>query len=159
MRSFLIILATVVLIGAGFFVYLWTQGGGASAGPAIHRNVRPASRPFETSSGQQMIGAGAKPWIKAFDERTGEISQEFRGEKYDTPVNGMVKVTAPEARFYLGRSESRQLLIVRGKTGRVVVPDSSNRNPQNIRPSSEMPTSGELQDVTIELYDRTTDAT
>jgi hypothetical protein len=159
MRSFLIILATVVAIGAGFFVYLWTQGGGASAGPAVHRNVRPASRPSETPVAQQMIGAGTKPWIKAFDERTGEISQEFRGDKYDTPVNGTVKVTAPEARFYLGRSGPRQLLVVRGKTGRVVVPDSSNRNPQNIRPSSEMPTSGELQDVTIELYDRTTDPT
>jgi hypothetical protein len=159
MRSFLIVLATVVVIGAGFFAYLWTQGGSTPGTNATKvRRTAPASRPEEMSTTSPMIGAGAGAWMKSFDEHTGEISQEFRAAKYDPQRDGTVKVTLPEARFYLGRGDARQLLVVRGKQGRVVVPDAAaNRSTQNLRPTSELPSSGELQDVVIEMFNGVND--
>src|SRR5262249_34888976 len=133
MRSFLIILATLVAVGAGFFVYLWMQGGGSAAGPIAQRPILPATKPTGPAAPDPVIRAGSGPWVKAFDDRTGLISQEFRAAKYEPQRDGTVKVTEPEAKFYLGRAEPRQLIVVRGARGRVIVPDSANRAPQNIR--------------------------
>src|SRR5262245_54168737 len=158
MRSFLIILGSIVVIGAAFFVYLWTEAGNITARTAqSNRPIVPATKPIDAPDATRMIGSGSAPWMRALDERTGEISQEFRAAKFDPQRDGTVKVTSPEARFYLGRGDSRQLLVMRGKHGRVVVPDLGNRSPQNIRTTAEMPTSGEIQDVTIELYNHLSD--
>src|SRR5439155_16027060 len=153
MRSFLIILATIVVMGAAFFIYLWTEGGnvrGSAAEPV--RRLAPASKPADAPDANQLLGPGEGAWMRMLDERSGEISQEFRAAKWDPQRDGTIKVSSPEARFYLGGTTPRQLLVIRGVRGRVVVPDSGKRSPQNMRASAEAPRSGDLQDVTIELY-------
>src|SRR5438876_7975771 len=110
MRSFLLILATIVLIGAGFFVYLWTEGGSVKGNAAeVGRRLAPATKPLDVPDPNQVFGAGSNAWMRVPDERTGEISQEFRAVKWDPQRDGSIKVTNPEAHFYLGRGVSRQL--------------------------------------------------
>ena len=127
MRSVLLIFAAIVLAGVGFFVYLWTQpavSGSATAGRNASNleTIGPTSRPSEIPDAQQMVGRGERVWLKTYDDQTGLLSQEFRAARYDPQKDGTVHVTEPEARFYLGRQEPRELLIVRGKHGRVIVP-------------------------------------
>jgi hypothetical protein len=176
MRSVLLIFAAIVLAGAGFFVYLWTQPAVTSGAGMAGRNATnvngapgPTSRPGEVPDAQQMVGRGERVWLKTYDDQTGLLAQEFRAARYDPQKDGTVHVLEPEARFYLGRQEPRQLLIVRGRRGRVIVPressssaaagannasgaSASSARPQLGAKSATTPSRGELQDVTIELF-------
>src|SRR5580765_3753655 len=95
MRSFLLILASIVVIGAAFFVYLWVQGGRITTADAHVKVAAPATRPVDAPDVAQMIGGGSGAWMKTFDEHTGLISQEFRALKYDPQRDGTVNVTEP----------------------------------------------------------------
>jgi hypothetical protein len=157
MRLFLLILLAIVVAGAGFFTYFWIQGGDVKGQALANTSITPASRPSAEADINQIIGATANAWMKIPDEQTGEIAQEFRATKYE-PVKGtnLVNVTSPEARFYLGRAEPRQLLVINGTTGQVVLPGLSGKEKFKGGPQAA-PSRGELRDVVIRLFNTSTD--
>src|SRR5205823_5326315 len=106
MRAFLLILAALILAGAGFFTYLWVHGGDVKGQSLAARSITPASRPAADADANQVVGSSSNVWIKVPDEQTGEIAQEFRAVTYE-PVKGtnLVNVKQPEGKFYLGRTE------------------------------------------------------
>src|SRR5947207_10665383 len=163
MRSILLIFAALVLAGVGFFVYLWTQpavSGKASADNARAQNaIAPSSRPSNIPDAQQVLGPGERVWLKSYDDKTALLSQEFRAARLEPQKDGTIKVTEPEARFYMGREEPRQMLIVRGRRGRVIVPgNQSGAGDKFAARQPAAPTRGELHDVTLELFNTSTDA-
>src|SRR5690348_10298148 len=122
MRSILLIFLTLVLIAGGFFAYLWFQptattatSNGPTSAPVV---LVPASRPVEAPDPKVMGGGGTSTniYIKTIDEKTGELSNEFRAVKFEPRKDGTVDVTEPEAKFYLAKSENGQVLVIHGKT-------------------------------------------
>src|SRR5438045_205469 len=141
----LIIFATIVLIACGFFAYLWFQpavttttsrsnSGNATETTAPASELAPASRPVETPDPERVGGAGVSEniYIKVPDEKTGALSTEFRAKRFEPRKDGTVDVTEPEATFYLGAKTNTdgQKLVIRGKSGKVAVPDSANKRSQ-----------------------------
>jgi hypothetical protein len=119
--------------------------------------LAPASRPTEIPDPERVGGAGVSEniYIKVPDEKTGALSTEFRAKRFEPRKDGTVDVTEPEATFYLGAKTNTdgQKLVIRGKTGKVVVPDSANKRSQMRPGTAAAPTRGQLQDVTLFLYD------
>ena len=160
MRSILLIFLTLVIIAGGFFAYLWFQPSPTPqgyAGPTSEPVVLiPASRPAQVPDPNLMGGGGTSTdvYIKTIDEKTGQLSNEFRATRFEPQKDGTVDVTAPEAKFYLSKSDNGQVLVIRGRTGKVVVPDSTAKHTQLKGGGNSAPTRGQLQDVTVLVYDR-----
>src|SRR6476646_7283297 len=107
MRSLLLIFATMLVLGGGFFAYLWFQPSpGATAGgtaPAVTA-IAPASRPTEIPDPEKIGGAGVSEniYVKVPDEKTGALATEFRAKRFEPKRDGTVDVLEPEATFYMG---------------------------------------------------------
>jgi len=93
---------------------------------------------------QQHVGDVDNVWVRSYDAKTGELSNEFRAVKYKPTRGGEVKVDRPEAKFYMGKAEPRQVMVLTGDTGTVIVPTSSTPK-QRTRggPSQAPPSRGE----------------
>src|SRR4051812_20507940 len=163
MRSVLLIFATLVLLAGGFFAYLWFQptGGGSSSGGGAPTTVpvaiAPASRPTEMPDPNVIGGGGTSVniYIKTTDEKTGQVSNEFRAARMEPRKDGTLDVTEPEAKFYLAKTDSGQVLVIRGKSGKVQVPDSAKKRPGQMKSmDTAAPTRGQLQDVTVLVFDQ-----
>src|SRR5262245_11537872 len=132
MRSLLLIFATMLVLGGGFFAYLWFQpppgASGSGAGAPTVTAIAPASRPTEIPDPEKIGGAGVSEniYVKVPDEKTGALATEFRAKRFEPKRDGTVDVLEPEATFYMGAKTNTdgQKVIIRGKTGKVVVPDS-----------------------------------
>ncbi|HTL29761.1 MAG TPA: hypothetical protein VL282_11085 [Tepidisphaeraceae bacterium] len=150
MRSLLIILGTMLLLAGGFFLYFWMQPATRIARPENSVAI-PTSRPVLPDgqpASQPTVGAGEGAWLKHFDDKTLELSYEFRGTHFQPQKNGTVDVEEPEARFYLDKG---QLLTILGKRGNVVMENQAS--PMGTRSGgSQMPSRGELHAVVISLY-------
>jgi len=162
MRAILIIVVTMALLAGAFFAVVSWQAKpaslqGSTGGPRLlNPATLPTSRPVMSPDVNQKVGAGERVWVQSFDQKTGELSNEFYAEKY-TPVSGdTVDVVGPQAKFYLGKSEPRQLLIITGSRGRVLIPNAGNRD--KLKGGASAPTRGDLQDVVIELFQHVGDA-
>src|SRR5215204_2764486 len=137
MRSLLLTFATIVLIGIGFFAYLWFQPTGSSGNNSVSgrapapQMIAPATRPVEMPDPERIGGAGVSEdiWIKVPDEKTGALANEFRARRFEPRKDGTVDVLEPEATFYLGAKSNTdgQKLVVRGRSGKVVLPESANK--------------------------------
>jgi hypothetical protein len=95
-------------------------------------------------------------WLKEFDDAR-RLTTQFRAEQFDPQKEGFVRVTKPEAHFFL---RGGQWIRVTGRTGDVVVsglPEQGS-NPFAGAGGTAAPTRGRLQDVRVQLYE-TADAT
>src|SRR2546421_955953 len=147
MRSVLLMIATVVVLAGGFFVYWQFQpketkvGHGGAAGLAITPGT-----PERNEAGTQ-FGSGEQGWVYSYD-KGGNLTSQFRAAHYQPQRNDLVRVQSPEAVFFMGGG---QKVRITGNTGTVIVPQSSSGG--GLSMGLRTPNRGELQDVTIELFD------
>src|SRR5215211_4633463 len=133
MRSVLLILATLVLLGGGLAAYVWLQPDGT------HKPIRASSttpsklqqRLASTTQSLGGVGSGDNPWIKQY--ANGELSTQFRGERYEPQSDGF-HVERPQAEFF--STDGRQRIRIEGVTGDIVTPapppsSAKGRNFQN----------------------------
>src|SRR5688572_16102537 len=118
MRSFLLILATVAVLGGAFAAYwLWQPTsallGGAGAG-------RPDPQALRSQQGRLLVGPGDEVVVRSYDKATGRLTTRFGAYDYAPQPNGEIKVTRPVVEFYL---RDGQVVRVRGEQGMVFVPE------------------------------------
>ncbi|MGH7178028.1 MAG: hypothetical protein ACREJC_11655, partial [Tepidisphaeraceae bacterium] len=144
MRSLLLIIATIIALGGGFLLYIVTQ----PARPPARRSELPVSaprRPPAPSTTQNLpIEKGENVYVETYDKKTGELVSRFRALEYSPAPEGTVEVLSPEAEFYLSGGE---VVRVRGRRGRVVLPPGSSTAAR-----TQPPSRGELHDVELELF-------
>src|SRR5687767_1148729 len=157
MRSVLLLLGTLVLLAGGFAAYRYFHSGDAGgdakgAGPA----PRHAAVPLDQSESAYTVRGGKDVWLKQFDESR-RLTNQFRAEEFNPQKEGFVRVTKPEAHFFL---KGGQWIRVTGKTGDVVVaglPAAGSGSDTFAGAAGGMggaaPSRGRLQDVRIQLYE------
>jgi hypothetical protein len=154
MRSFLLIFATLLLVGGAFAAYLWWQPEAAKRPTKANVSAVRTSRGTPTTTQQSLhgIGGGENPWVKRFEN--GELTSQFRSLRW-TPKGGeVVEVTKPEAQFFSG--DGTQMLVVEGVSGEVIVPggaaaaQSGGSGPQ--QQGFSPPSRGQLRDVKISMF-------
>lgn len=147
MRTFLLMLGTVVVIALAAGVYVWMQPATQQARTLqLPPASRPASRPSEQSGLGVHKGEGA--FFTVDDPKTRKTAWQFRASRWDPQTDNSVLVTDPEAEFFL---DEGQILSLKGARGRVVLPSSAGKNSDLKSPNSP-PSRGELHDVIISLY-------
>jgi hypothetical protein len=150
-RSFLLICGTILLLGAGLFLYLWFQPAVAERPLAKLAQRQAASRPTSTTkiSG---LGTVDSAWILRIDPRTGELASRFRGNRYDPQAGNIVLVDHPQAEFF--SNDGKQRIHIDGITGRVhVAGATANQKPGTFAGKMEAPSRGLLNDVTVTIFE------
>ncbi|HMB96427.1 MAG TPA: hypothetical protein VKK61_10340 [Tepidisphaeraceae bacterium] len=151
MRTFWLILATVVGLALVAGVYTWMQPSSAKHPSAVQRlsespvSTDPAPTTSETDS---VVKSGEDVWVKVPDPKTGQLARQFRASRYDPQPDGSVNVTKPQAEFFFS---GNQVVGLRGSHGHVVIPGDTTKSADMRGPTSP-PSRGELYDVTISLY-------
>ncbi len=148
MKTFLSILATFALIVGLFLGYTMLQTGNTVVDP--HSADHPDAIATPDGNRQAIVGQGEDAWVEMRDADW-RVTSRFRAGQYDPQKDGRVRVTAPEAVFFLSDG---QRLRIRGKTGLVAMNrlPEPGEDPRSLGPR-QMPTRGELRDVEIELFD------
>jgi hypothetical protein len=150
-RSVLVICATILLIGGGFFAYLWFQPAVAERPINKIAARQAASRPTSTTkiSG---LGSTDSAWILRIDPKTGELASQFRGERYDPQPGNIVLVDHPEAEFF--SNDGKQRIHIGGQKGRVHVAGvAANQKPGTFAGKMEAPSRGLLEDVVVTIFE------
>lgn len=153
MRSSLILLGTILLLAGGFFVYVSLQ---TSTPPKRSSNSQPLPLvlpPTTQAGGGLVVGQGEDVWVKTFDDKTGQVAFQFRSTRYDPQPDGAVRVERPQAELFTG-GENPQLIRIEGASGRVVMASEVAQRGQIRGRESGVPRRGELNDVTISLFDQ-----
>src|SRR5688500_2583540 len=157
MRSLLLILAAVALLGGGFFIYYSLQTStphaSADSGPRAAPTTAAVAPPApEAVEGAGPAGPGNDVWVQSLDEQM-RVAFQFRASRYDPTREGPVNVTNPQAEVFIGRDDARQVVRIEGKTGRVVMPSDAAQRSSVRGNEVSAPRRGELKDVTISLFD------
>ncbi len=152
-RSFLLFFGAVIVLSLAFGAYIYWQPPVTDTHTTAKVDGLPASRPSEGNVEDGSFHAGQGAWMQEFDENTGNIKSQFRASRYDRQTDDMVKVTDPEAQFFLGNGAvgTRRKVRVVGKTGDVVMASSKNQ-PKLTGGNAQMPSHGLLHDVIIYMY-------
>lgn len=168
MRTFLLIVGTVVLMVLGAGLYVWMQpeappptriaiSHDPTTQPAIVPPVvetpetpsvpsaEPTTKPKEEPS--SIVQSSENVWVRVYDEKTAKPLWQFRTAKHVPRPDGSIEVTSPEAEFFL----EGQTIVIQGVRGQVIVPGEGARSAE-LRGSLPPPTRGELHDVTISIY-------
>lgn len=155
MRSFLLILTTLVVLGGGFAVYAWLQPTTAAQRPgrALSGPSR-LQRMAATTQSLGGVGSGDNPWIKRYVD--GELASQFRGERYDPQADGF-HVERPQAEFF--SADGKQRIRVEGASGDVVTPAPPPSRERNALQSAggggefAPPSRGNLRDVVVSVFE------
>src|SRR5688572_22621823 len=156
MRSALLILATLLLLGGALFVYFQFQPDAptrrASTGPAIV----PGGRATTRGGAGALLGAGSDVWVR-YDKRTGELASQFRAAKAGPQPDGTVLVEKPQAEFML---DEGRVLRIAGARGSVIMPppEVDEGDLTNTKVQRQTPNRGHLYDVVISLFASMPDA-
>ncbi len=152
-RSVLLILATVVLICTGLFIYPSLQ-------PPVPKKPKGSlgtinnPRP-QLSQAMRGLGDGEHPWVKRYDAKTGELASQFKSRTDKPKKDGTVDVDDPEAEFF--SNDGKQRIRINGVTGNVVMKlgpeDKSNSNNAFQSQGAAMPSRGKLHDVIISVFE------
>jgi len=147
-RTYLLIFATLGLLGGVFYFYWHEQPAtvvGSMVGP---HPVDPLPTKPLTSNGP--FQDGSRPWSKMIDAR-GNVSSRYRAREYLPQKDGTVHLIEPEADFYLGNHERLHVTGVDGdvvmRTAPKISLDSGGGG------SSGAPSRGRLHTVTMTLID------
>jgi hypothetical protein len=162
LRSAILVIATLVLLVGAFFVYRTAQTpvGMTAERP---RAIEVAAAPT-TQQNRMSIGPGENVWVVQHDSDTGRMANRFRGARYDWNPDGSMKVERPQAEFFL---DEGRILRVSGERGNVVVEQGAGgqqgasaqaKKASPLKRQAEAPSRGDLQDVTIGLYESETSA-
>src|SRR5438552_16030289 len=99
LRSAVLILAALALIGGGFFVYTSFEPGAAKKSTRALGPIARQQRPAATQS-LRGFAPGESVWVKRYDQKTGELSSQFKGERYTPRNDNTVDVEKPQAEFF-----------------------------------------------------------
>ena len=146
MRTYLLIFATLGLLGSAFFFY-WRSQPPALMQKDEVKAVETAPSPSTPSINK--IGPGDRPWVRMIDS-TGRVSSQYRAQDYSPRPDGTVHLVGVEADFFLG---PHQRLHVTGADGDVVMHGSSNAGLGGGSQPSGQPSRGRLNDVIMTLLD------
>lgn len=149
MRTYVLIFATVGLLGSAFYLYWHLQPKTLAQQDVVHP-AEIATKP--TTEQYQGVSVGSRPWVKMIDS-SGKVSSQYRADEYQPRPDGTVRMILPEADFFLGE---HQRLHVTGADGNVVMHGSSNAGigASGSQPSGK-PSRGRLNDVIMTLIDET----
>ena len=149
MRTYVLIFATLGLLGSAFYLY-WRQQPPVVALADVAR--RPEAPAHPTTQAYQGVSHGSRPWVTMIDS-SGKVSSQYRAEEYQPRSDGTVHMMLPEANFFLGE---HQVLHVTGADGDVVMHGSSSGGLAGggAQPSGR-PSRGRLNDVQMTLIDET----
>lgn len=140
MRTFLLVLCTLVVLIGGFFVYWAFQPSFPWHGKT---ETGPVTLPDRPEGGDQ-VGAGKIAWVKSYD-KTGRLASQFRAATYDPQAGGVWHMTQPSAEIFMAGG---QILRIDGHDGDVHMPPGSSPDTGRSAP----PSRGTLNDVTLRLY-------
>ncbi|MDB5327503.1 MAG: OstA-like protein [Phycisphaerales bacterium] len=148
MRSILIMAAVFAALVVAFVVFLLTQ---KSSVPVARRGPTGTTLPTLTdTNSNSSFGAGEGGWVQSFDKKTGELASEFRAEHFDPPVDNVVHVTKPEARFY---GHDGQILTLHAVDGDITMAETAKRPDRLGQMQSQPPSHGILRTVTLGLLE------
>lgn len=156
MRSFILVIVAAFVLGVGGLVYFWMQPSrgtrGGAKGPISSGDV---TLPPDNSG--STVGKSDNLQLKKFSQVTGELLSEFMADRYTPQKGGKIAVTNAVARFYLADG---QVLQIHGDTG-LFSGDNETSAPKNSAAPqrAQAPTRGHLNDVTLQILDKTNQPT
>ena len=154
MRTAFLLLGTLVLLVGGFAVYLYVQGSGGKTDTSA-ATTQHVAQPVQDTDSTYTVRGGKDVWLKEFDESR-RLTNQFRAAEFNPQKEGFVRVTKPEAHFFL---RNGQWLRVTGETGDVIVPgmpEAGGKGPDPFAGGgapAAAPTRGKLHNVHLQLYD------
>ena len=148
MRSILITAGVLVALIAAFLVFLVVQKPSAPLVKRTHRGA--ASLPSVKEGGGSQLGGGEGGWVQRFDPKSGELISELRAKHYDPPIDNVVHVIDPEARFY---AKDGQVMTLNANTGDITLAPAARKSEGLEGLQSQPPSRGKLYDVTLRLYE------
>ncbi len=146
LRPLFFLVATFLLLIAGFLVYLSFQPRIKGIGQGAE--LAPAPRLEGDRSG--IINSGHGVWVKNYDQQ-GRLASQLRAVQYDPVGDNAVHVTRPEARFFMNDG---QILRLTGREGVVITdarPGPGNKPGLGNAPD-QMPQRGRLEEVQLQLF-------
>ncbi len=164
MRSIILTVTVLAILVGGFALYMSVQS--APVSKQVVQSDAPKDRtpvknnlatqgtiaptPTTQTSNNSGLGTGEDVWIQTYDRETGSLINEFRAARYDPPVDGVVHVIRPEARFY---TRSGQVLTISARDGKVVMPEATKKSDRMDAIQGAPPTRGTLNQVTLGILD------
>ena len=152
MRSFLLILATLIVLGAGAAIYVYLQPPAARMlGHTITASNKQRPQLERTLRG---VGDGENPWVKSIDAKTGEIKSQMRARVWLPQRDNSVNVTDPQAEFF--STDGKQRIRIDGTDGNIIMPPSPDNNKTAKLGQSGptgMPSRGKLHNVIISIFE------
>ena len=152
MRSVIIIAVVLLALIGGFALLMMTQGTTKAYKIQAQIAPTPLPPPVSATQGDLKLGTGNEVWIQGFNKKTGELSNEFRADRYDPPVGNKVHVIHPDSRFYENNGE---VLTVKADYGDMVMAEGAKKPGQMEMLSTEPPQNGILHNVTLGLLENT----
>ncbi|MGN6625117.1 MAG: hypothetical protein ACTHLN_00735, partial [Tepidisphaeraceae bacterium] len=150
MRSVVMLIVVLVVLVGGFAVFMLTQG--TTKEYKVQQIASPTTlpRPVPATQGDVKLGAGNEVWIQGFNKKTGELTNEFRADRYDPPVGNRVHVIHPDSRFY---ENNGQVMTVTAEYGDMVMAEGARKPGQIEAISNQPPQNGVLHNVTLGLLE------
>jgi hypothetical protein len=146
MRKVILIIATVVVLGGVFALFMWMQGDVPVTG--TERSSLAATQPMATTT----AGQGEGVWITIPDRNTALTKVRFRADRYTPRGNGQVDAEHPIAEFFLGPKRDR-VLRIEGKSGTLFTAGDGPRLRSDLTATPmQPPTRGQMRDVTISYF-------
>ena len=145
MRATLLIIGTIVVIAIAFTAYILLQTPPPKGGTVFQPTDAPPP-PNSESVDSQTLHPGENVFMKSYDSKTHQLSNQFRAETYNPKPDGTIDMTKPEAQFFLGGG---QMLQINGETANVVDPNSAGGKLQG---QSQTPSRGKMQHCILRLF-------
>src|SRR5580700_182836 len=101
MRPLLLILATVLLIGVVFGIYMASQQKQVPPPVALDDPTAQRTVPTQPIGSQQELHSGQDAFFQVFDKESGELTSQYRAHHYAPQPDGSWLLDTPEADFFL----------------------------------------------------------
>src|SRR5437867_2650367 len=105
MRSAVPILVALIILGGAAGLYLWHQPDTKVPTSDLTPTTRTTLRPNDSN---MVVGGGDRPWVKNYD-KAGNVETQFRAQEYTPRKDGTVRVTRPQAIFFLNGGQELRL--------------------------------------------------
>jgi hypothetical protein len=149
MRSVILVILSAAALG-GLFVFVWTLQPASSTMVKDDPRITPPP-PVKDREGYGPIKPGERVYIKQYDHN-GQLVSRFSGDQFLPQHDGTVRITNPEADFYLA---NHQHMEIRGTEGDVVMKDVPNLGQGGFANAGTPapPSRGRLNQVTVRIVD------
>ena len=152
MRSFLLVICTLLVLIGGFAAY-WFLQPPSRAGQNIAKEQVDVP-PLKQGDPHNRLRPGTNAWFMEFDAVTGDLVRKFRATEYLPQNNGTILVKKPEVWFY---SPNHQQVHLSGIDGEIVMKDIPDLSVDSALPHDKAPPAppnrGRINHVTIDLID------